>query len=56
MDTKVLLNIPNPFDKHSSLLWIGKGQAIYDARGICYTIVLGRGVRGGSVFRLEFYK
>jgi len=58
MLTKVILNIPNPFDKHSSLLYISKGQSIMDYAGssVSYTIVIGRGVRGGQVFRFEFYK
>jgi hypothetical protein len=57
MVTKVLLNIPNPFDKHSSLLYIAKGQPIIPyTNGISYEIVIGRGVRGGQVFRFEFYR
>lgn len=56
MSTEVLLNIENPRDPHSSLLYVSRDTSpTLLSRGVEYTVVIGRGVRGGWIMRFSRY-
>lgn len=56
METRVLINIPNPFDKHSNLLYMaksGRSDALHCEQSYC--IVIGRGIGGGIVINCSLF-